>query len=55
MDDMTQATDAAGPPPKLLGVMSDPEVDGALREWIEAMKPEERRRLLVSIARGALP
>jgi len=56
MDDVTQATEVTGfPAPKLLGVMSDLEVDGALRERIEAMESEERRRLLVAIARGDLP
>ena len=56
MDDTTQATDVTGSPaPKLLGVMSDLEVDDALRERMEAMGSEERRLLLAAIARDDLP
>jgi len=54
MDDATRATDVTGtPPPKPLGVMTDLEVDKALRERIEAMGPEDRRLLLIAIANGA--
>jgi len=47
----TQATEVPAGPPKLLGVMSDYEVERALVRRIESMSGDEARRWLVRMGR----